>query len=70
MIEFSAAAGSGFRSAYGLTDSSGQVATNVTLGGIAGRYQLTAFTIDKSRKKVAADIERLLSVISKLWASA
>jgi mono/diheme cytochrome c family protein len=59
MIEFSAAAGVAFDPAYGLTDSSGQVATNVTLGGIAGRYQLTAFTIDKSRKKVALTIEEI-----------
>jgi len=40
MIEFSAAAGVAFDPAYGLTDSSGQVATNVTLA-YSGRYQLT-----------------------------
>lgn len=56
-VEFSAAPGVTFDPADGLTDSSGQVTTNVTLGGMAGRYQLTASTINKSRKKVQLTIE-------------
>ena len=59
LVEFSAAPGVAFDPAYGLTDSSGQVTTNVTLGGMAGRYQLTASTTDKSRKNVAQTIEEI-----------
>ena len=57
LVEFSAAPGVVFDPAYGLTDSSGQVTTNITLGGTAGRYQLSASTTDKSRKNVALTIE-------------
>jgi len=59
LVEFRAAPGVTFDPAYGLTDSSGQVTTNVTLAGMAGRYQLTAFTADKARKKVALAIEEI-----------
>jgi mono/diheme cytochrome c family protein len=59
LVEFAAAPGVRFDPANGLTDSSGQVTTNVTLGGMAGRYQLTASTIDKSRKKVQLTIEEI-----------
>ncbi|MFZ0417499.1 MAG: c-type cytochrome [Candidatus Sulfotelmatobacter sp.] len=59
LVEFSAAPGVAFDPAYGLTDSSGQVTTNVTLGGMAGRYQLTASTTAKSRKNVALTIEEI-----------
>src|SRR5271166_1743505 len=51
-VEFSAAPGVTFDPANSLTDSSGQVTTNVTLGGMAGRYQLTASTTGKTLKKV------------------
>ncbi len=59
LVEFRAAPGVAFDPAYGLTDSSGQVTTNVTLGGMAGRYPLTAFTTDKSRKKVTLTVEEI-----------
>ena len=59
LVEFSAAPGVSFDPAYALTDSSGQVTTNVILGGMAGRYQLTASTIDKSRKKAQLTIEEI-----------
>ncbi len=36
----------------GLTDSSGQFSTSVTLGGMAGRYQLTASTRTKAQKRI------------------
>jgi mono/diheme cytochrome c family protein len=52
LVEFSAAPEVNFDPANGLTDSSGQVTTNVTLGGMAGRYQFITSTIDKSRKKI------------------
>src|SRR6478672_1074800 len=52
LIEFAAAPEVAFDPAAALTDSSGQVTTNVSLGGTAGRYQITASTLDKSHKKV------------------
>ena len=52
LVQFEAAPGVIFDPAYGLTDSSGQITTNVTLGGMAGHYQLTAFTVDKSSKRI------------------
>ena len=59
LVEFSAARGVVFDPPYGLTDSSGQVTTNVTLGGMAGRYQLTASTTDKAHKQVDLKIEEI-----------
>jgi mono/diheme cytochrome c family protein len=58
-VEFSAAPGVNLDPASALTDSSGQVTTNVSLGGMAGRYQLTAFTTDKSHKRVELKIEEI-----------
>jgi len=52
LVEFSAAQGVTFDPATALTDSSGQVTTNVSLGGMAGQYQITASTLDSSHKKV------------------
>lgn len=59
LVEFSAAPGVTFDPASGLTDSSGQVTTNVSLGGMAGRYQITASTLDKAHKKVDLKIEEI-----------
>lgn len=59
LVEFSGAPGVAFDPAYGLTDSSGQVTTNVTLGGMAGRYQLSASTTDRTHKKVNLKIEEI-----------
>jgi mono/diheme cytochrome c family protein len=59
LVEFSAAPGVDFDPPSGLTDSSGQVTTNVSLGGMAGRYQLVASTSDKSHKKVELKIEEI-----------
>jgi mono/diheme cytochrome c family protein len=59
LVEFSAAPGVAFDPAYGPTDSSGQVTTNVTLGSMAGHYQLTASTTDKLRKNVALTIDEI-----------
>lgn len=52
LVEFAAAPGVSFDPAYALSDSSGQVTTNVSLGGMAGRYQIVASTLDKSHKKI------------------
>jgi mono/diheme cytochrome c family protein len=59
LVEFSAASGVAFDPASGLTDSSGQVTTSVSLGGMAGRYQLVASTTDKSHKKVELKLEEI-----------
>ena len=59
LVEFAAAPGVTFDPASALSDSSGQVTTNVSLGGMAGRYQITAFTFDKSRKKAELKVEEI-----------
>jgi mono/diheme cytochrome c family protein len=59
LVELQAAPGVIFDPANGLTDSSGQLATNVSLGGMAGRYQITASTTDTSRKRVELKLEEI-----------
>lgn len=59
LVDFEAAHGVTFDPASALTDSSGQVTTNVSLGGMAGRYQITASTFDKSHRKVELKIEEI-----------
>jgi mono/diheme cytochrome c family protein len=57
LVQFSAVPGVTFDPAAALTDSSGQVTTNVSLGGMAGRYQVVASTLDKSQKKIELKVE-------------
>ena len=45
--------------AAGLTDSGGQFTSNVSLGTIPGRYQLTASTATKAGKNVDLKIEEI-----------
>jgi len=59
LVEFSAAPGVIFDPANGLTDSSGQVTTNITLGGLAGQYHITASSSDKAGKKFALTIDEI-----------
>jgi len=59
LVEFSAALGVTFDTQNVLTDSSGQVTTNVSLGGMAGQYQITALTLDKSQKKVELKLKEI-----------
>jgi mono/diheme cytochrome c family protein len=59
LVEFSAAPGVRFDPLKALTDSSGQVTANVSLGGMGGRYQLTASTLDKSHRKVELKLEEI-----------
>jgi len=59
LVEFSGPAGVTFDPASGLTDSSGQFTTNVTLGNMAGRYQLTAHTLTKAQKPVELKVEEI-----------
>ena len=58
-VYFSGPAGVSFTPASALTDSTGQVTTNVTLGQQGGRYKLTASTRDSSGKNVQLDIEEI-----------
>ncbi len=51
--------GVAFDPAAGLTDSSGQFTTNVSLGTIPGRYQLTASTVSKTGKTAELKIEEI-----------
>jgi mono/diheme cytochrome c family protein len=59
LVTLQAARGVSFRPAAGLTDSSGQFTSNVSLGGQAGRYQLTAVTHDPSGKPIEAKLEEI-----------
>jgi mono/diheme cytochrome c family protein len=59
LVELSGPAGVSFDPQSGLTDSSGQLTANVQLGGMAGRYQLTARTFTKAQKSVELKIEEI-----------
>ncbi len=59
LVEFAAPPGVTLDPPSALSDSSGQVTTNVSLGGMAGRYQITAFTLDKSHNKVELKLEEI-----------
>jgi mono/diheme cytochrome c family protein len=58
-VWFSAPNGAKLDPSYGITDSSGQVTTAATLGGMAGRYQITAFTKDSSGKRIDLKVEEI-----------
>src|ERR1700690_553005 len=58
-VIFSGPAGVSFDPAIGTTDTSGQFSTNVALGGMAGRYQITARTLTKAQKSVELKIEEI-----------
>jgi mono/diheme cytochrome c family protein len=59
LVEFTGPAGVSFDPAMGLTDASGQFTTNVSLGGMAGRYQLIARTSTKAQKPVELKVEEI-----------
>lgn len=59
LVEFSAAPGVVFDPSAALTDSSGQVSTNIALGSMAGRYQIAASTFDNSHTKVELKVEEI-----------
>ena len=59
LVEFSSPADVSFDPPSGLTDSSGQLSTNVALGAVARRYQLTAHTSTKAQKPVELKIEEI-----------
>ena len=59
LVELTGANGVHFDPATGLTDSSGQFTSNVTLGGMSGRYQITAATRSKQQKRVELKLEEI-----------
>jgi len=59
LVEFSGPVGVNFDPPSGVTDSSGQFSTSVALGGMAGRYQLTARTFTKAQKPVELKIDEI-----------
>ena len=59
LVVMRGAAGVAFDPAAGLSDSSGQFTTNVTLGFSPARYQLTATTTTKAGKPVELKIEEI-----------
>ena len=59
LVKFSGPAGVTFDPAIGLSDSSGQVSTNVTMGGGSGRFDVTAASPDKSGKQIFLKVTEL-----------
>ena len=59
LVEFNGPVGTNFDPMSGLTDASGQLTTTVTLGSVAGRYQLTARTSTKAQKSVELKVEEI-----------
>jgi hypothetical protein len=66
LVEFHCPAGVSFDPAAMLTDSSGQATTSVTLGAIAGRYQLSAVTQGKTRPVTLEIVETALGYQQRL----
>lgn len=59
LVRFAGAAGMGFQPDHGLTGSDGQLTTSVSLGSMAGPYQLAAWTTDASGKRTEVRIEEI-----------
>ena len=59
LVSFTGSGGVKFNPAQGLTDSSGQATTQVTLGGMAGRYELTASSTDSAGRQFALKVLEL-----------
>ena len=58
-VEFHGPAGVVFDPPSGVTDSSGQFNTNVSLGNGGGRYEITASTYDKSQKRIDLKLQEI-----------
>jgi len=67
LVRLSGPAGVSFDPRFGLTDSSGQFASNVTLGGIAGRYELAATTPTKTGKNVDLKVQEIALGYQERW---
>ena len=59
LIRFAGAGGVGFQPDHGLTGSDGQFSTNVSLGSMAGRYQIVAFTAGSAGKRAEIRVEEI-----------
>jgi len=59
LVEMSGPAGVTFDPVNGLTDSSGQFTTSVSLGGMAGRYQIVARTRNKAQKPIEIELQEI-----------
>jgi len=59
LVQFTGPPGVAFDPPQGITDSSGQFTTNVALGGMAGRYELTASTWTKAQKRIDLKLEEI-----------
>jgi mono/diheme cytochrome c family protein len=66
IVQFHGASGVQFDPAAVLTDSSGQATTSVTLGRMAGRYQLSATTPGKSQPATVAIVATALGYQQQL----
>jgi mono/diheme cytochrome c family protein len=66
LVEFHGPSGVSFDPAALLTDSSGQATTVVTLGTVAGRYQLSAVTPGKSKPVARETVETALGYQQRL----
>jgi mono/diheme cytochrome c family protein len=66
LVEFHGPSGVSFDPAAMLTDSSGQATTAVTLGTVAGRYQLSAVTAGKSKPVTLESVETALGYQQRL----
>src|SRR5512141_2229020 len=58
-VELHGPAGVVFDPPSGVTDSSGQFSTNVSLGNGGGRYEITASTYDKSQKRIDLKLQEI-----------
>jgi len=66
-VSFHGPSGVTFDPSAGVTDSSGQFSTNVTLGEMAGRYQLVASTTNKAQKKVELKVDEIALDYQRRW---
>jgi mono/diheme cytochrome c family protein len=66
LVEFHGTAGVSFDPPAVLTDSSGQATTRVSLGAVAGRYQISAVTPGKSKAVTLGVVETALDYQQRL----
>jgi len=59
LVSFYGSSGVEFEPAVGSTDSSGQFTTAVSVGGMAGRYQIVASTLTKTQQTATLKIEEI-----------
>jgi mono/diheme cytochrome c family protein len=59
LVQFTGPVGVSFDPPSGITDSSGQISTNMALGAMAGRYQIVASTTTKAQKRVDLKLDEI-----------